>query len=210
MRVTIFGASGGTGRHLTDQSLEAGYEVVAVVRSPASITTVHERLTVVAADVFDAGSLADAVTGADAVLSALGARSRSDAVCAPAVRAIIAAMAAAGTRRIVAVSAAPVGPPDEHDTWSQRHIARPLLWRFLAEPYRDMAAMEDELRASDLDWTVLRPPRLTDKPATGRYRTAVGHNLRKGRFLSRADLAGAVLRSLDDPTTVRAAVAVAY
>jgi putative NADH-flavin reductase len=123
---------------------------------------------------------------------------------------MVTAMADTGTRRIVAVSAAPVGPPDAHDTWPQRHIGRPLLWRFLADAYRDMAAMEDTLRASDLDWTVLRPPRLTDKPATGRYRTAVGHNLRKGRFLSRADLAGAILRTLDDPDTVKAAVAVAY
>lgn len=70
--------------------------------------------------------------------------------------------------------------------------------------------MEARLRASAADWTVLRPPRLTDGPATGRCRTAVDARLRRARSLSRADLALAMLDALGDPRATRAVLTVAY
>lgn len=76
--------------------------------------------------------------------------------------------------------------------------------------YADMARMEQVLRHSDADWTIVRPPRLTDGSLTGRYRTAVNHHLRVGRAISRGDLATAILDLLENPDTVRATVAVAY
>ncbi len=70
--------------------------------------------------------------------------------------------------------------------------------------------MEDAVRASDLDWTLVRPPRLVDKPLTGAYRTAINANLRRGMVISRADVAHLMLAAVDRPETVRAAVGVAY
>ena len=70
--------------------------------------------------------------------------------------------------------------------------------------------MERVLRDSDVDWTVVRPPRLTNGPANGRYRTAVNRHLERARTISRADLAAAMLRLLDDPHAVRATVGIAY
>jgi uncharacterized protein YbjT (DUF2867 family) len=84
-----------------------------------------------------------------------------------------------------------------------------LLKSALREHYADLARMEDVLRDSELDWTVVRPPRLTDKPATGRYRTAYGQNLRRGLFASRADVAHYMLSVLDRPETFRQAVSIA-
>jgi putative NADH-flavin reductase len=70
--------------------------------------------------------------------------------------------------------------------------------------------MEDEIRTSGLDWTIVRPPRLTDKPATGRYRMALNRSVRRGYIIARADLASAILMLLEDPTASRAAIGIGY
>ena len=130
------------------------------------------------------------------------------------------AIAAAGVRRVIVVSAAPIGtvaspgrphPPghDPGDGIIIRYLADPIVKRALREHYADLARMEDVLRASDLDWTIVRPPRLTDKPVTGRYRTAYGQNLRRGVFVSRADVAHYMLSVLDNPETFHQTVGIA-
>jgi uncharacterized protein YbjT (DUF2867 family) len=90
-----------------------------------------------------------------------------------------------------------------------RYLADPIVKRALREHYADLARMEDVLRDSDLDWTIVRPPRLTSKPVTGRYRTAYGQNLRRGVFVSRADVAHYMLSILDQPETFRRTVGIA-
>jgi hypothetical protein len=108
-------------------------------------------------------------------------------------------MQEAGVRRVVAVSAAPVGtvpspgrprPPkhDPGDGFFMRHLLSPLVTAALRDLYQDLALMEDMLAGSGLEWTVVRPPRLTDGPRTGAYRTAYGRNLRRGLTVSRADV----------------------
>jgi hypothetical protein len=129
-------------------------------------------------------------------------------------------MQAAGVRRIVVVSAAPVGtipsparpdPPrrDPGDGFVMRNLAYPILRAALREVYTDLARMEDVLRESDLDWTVVRPVRLTGKPVSGTYRTAFGQNVRHGLFISRADVAHYMLRAVDEPETFRQTVGIA-
>jgi putative NADH-flavin reductase len=221
MKLTIFAATGGIGRQVLDQALAAGHDVTAVVRNPRALA--GRPLRTVAADlaVADPAALEPAVAGADAVLSGLGPRSRSDTgIASRGTRAIVRAMQATGVRRIVAVSAAPVGtvpspgrpdPPrhDPGDGLLTRRLVMPLLVAALRDVYADLALMEDELRASGLDWTVVRPPRLTDRPLTGTYRTAQGRNLRRGFLVSRADVAHLMLRVLDQPETIGQAIGVA-
>ena len=221
MKLTIVAATGGIGRHLLDQATAAGHDVTALVRNPAGLS--DEPVRVVAADLSaaDPAALESAVGGADAVLSALGPRSAADAgVTARGTRAIVDAMHATGVRRIVVVSAAPVGtvpspgrphPPkyDPGDGLLMRYLLGPLVKAALRRHYADLALMEDVLRDSDLDWTVIRPPRLNDKPVTGRYRTAYGRNLRGGMLVSRADVAHLMLRVLDEPESVRQVIGVA-
>ncbi len=91
-----------------------------------------------------------------------------------------------------------------------RNLLGPLIRTALRKPYADLALMEDILRDSGLDWTVVRPPRLTDKPTTGTYRTAYGQNLRRGLLISRADVAHLMLRVLGQPETIKQAVGIAY
>ena len=124
-------------------------------------------------------------------------------------RNIIQAMRTTGVRRLVAVSAAPLSG-DDGDTLPSRLLLTPLLWALLRPVYADMARMEDEIRQSGLDWTIVRPPRLTDKPPTGHYRMALNRSVRGGYTISRADLAAAILTLLDDPTARHAAIGIGY
>ena len=175
------------------------------------------------ADLTTAGPAAfePAVAGADAVLSGLGPRSRADAgVASRGTLAIVEAMRATGVRRVVLVSAAPVAtlaspvrpdPPrhDPGDGLVTRHLLMPLLRSTLREVYADLALMEDAVGDSALDWTVVRPPRLTDRPLSGAYRTALGRNLRGGLLVSRADVAHLMLATLDRPETIGQTIGIA-
>jgi uncharacterized protein YbjT (DUF2867 family) len=103
-----------------------------------------------------------------------------------------------------------VASDDHGTTLPHRLLAGPLLRTLLRGLYTDMASMEDTIRRSGADWTILRPPQLTDGPRTGTYRQAKDSNLRRGYRISRADLADAILASLDDPDTVKATIAIGY
>ncbi|MET9960782.1 NAD(P)H-binding protein [Streptomyces sp. NPDC006326] len=215
MELTVFGASGGVGREVVRQALDAGHEVTAVVRDPARLgVAAHDRLRVaVVADLTDEDALLPVLSGRSAVISALGAPSNKQArlapVTGPAVRAIVSAMDRAGVSRLAAVSAAPVGPDVADDGWFSRKVFLPLLRRALRDLYADLAVMEAAIRASGTQWTVIRPPRLLNRPGTGRYRRVVGANVPGGRVIARADVADALLKSLTDPSTLHHAVGVA-
>lgn len=209
-KLLIIGATRHTGYHLMRQALDSGYAVTALARDPARLDVRHERLTVLQGDVMDAATLAPALAGQDAVVSTIGVTSRAPTTLySEGMRHILQAMRETGVQRLVAVSATPLSR-DAGDTWPSRYIMKPLLLALFRPVYADMAIMEKEIRDSDLDWTILRPPRLTDKPATGRYRTALNLSVRRGNVISRADLADAILKLLDDPKTIRAAVGIGY
>jgi putative NADH-flavin reductase len=209
MKLTILGATGGTGRQLVREAIGAGHEVTAIVRRPDAITDASPQLRVVRGDLLDSQWTGEGIEGADAVLSAIGATSRGPTtVYSAGTAAVLKAMDNAGVRRILVVTADPTGPAK--DRVGEAKIIHPILWQFLRGTYEDMRRMEQTLAASDADWTVFRPPRLTNGPVTGKARTAVGKFLPRSRVVSRADLATAMLAAINDPATVRQAVAIAY
>ena len=221
MSLTVVAATGGIGRQILEQAVAAGHEVTAVVRNPKKLS---RQVRFITADLAspDPAALEAGIKGADAVVSALGPVSLSDAgVTCPGTRALVRAMQATGVRRIVVVSAAPIStvaspgrpkPPrfDPGEGFFMRHLFSPLIKAILRKHYADLAEMEDLLRESDLDWTVVRPPRLTNRALTGNYRTAFGQNLRGGMLISRADVAHLMLRVLGEPQTIGQAIGVAY
>jgi putative NADH-flavin reductase len=206
VRLTVFGASGGTGRQLVEQALATGHDVTAVVRATWQGPT-HTRLRVTVADVLDPASLSPALGGADAVLSALGSAypGRPTKLYSAGADAILTAMCDLGVRRLLAVTALPVAPAAQQSRL-QRRLVHPVLHRFFGGAYRDMRRMEAVLAASDRDWTVYRPPYLRDGPATGDYRTAVDAPVPRAWALRRADLAAAMLSAVTDNRLVRHAV----
>ncbi|MEU0087875.1 NAD(P)H-binding protein [Streptomyces sp. NPDC006274] len=210
MKLTVFGATGGIGQEIVGQALAASHQVTAVVRDPARFGVTGEALEVVRSDLRDPQELRPAVAGQHAVLSGLGARSRSDAgITARLTRAVVAAMEAEGTRRLLVVSAAPLGTPPQREPLLDRAMMS-VVGAVLKPVYDDLRAMEAELARSATDWTSVRPPKLVDRPLTGEYRTAVGGNPRSARSIGRADVAHAMLSMADDPATLKRGVGVAY
>ncbi|MEU8399660.1 NAD(P)H-binding protein [Nonomuraea sp. NPDC048892] len=211
MRLTVFGATGGTGLELLRQGLAQAHEMTAVVRDASRLPAgLRDRLDVVEADVMDADAVVPAVKDRDAVLSAMGTRERGPTtVHSASIASIMAAMGRTGSRRLLMVSASGMvtGPDDGPLV---RYVLKPLIvQRLFRHSYADLARAEGLLRAADLDWTIVRPSRLTDAGLTGSYRTAVDRNLRGGMNTTRADLAACMLELIGDATSVRHVVSVA-
>jgi uncharacterized protein YbjT (DUF2867 family) len=224
MKLTVVAATGRVGRLVLDQAVAAGHDVTAVARRPQGLPpgvrtvtadlSAPDRPTLLA-------TLTDALAGADAVISGLGPRTRADAgVVEPGTRLLLEAAEAAGVRRFSMVSAAPIGttpsparphPPrvDPGDDVLTGRVLMPVIKRVFRHVYTDLARAEDLVLASDRDWTIVRPPRLTDGPATGTYRTSTVANLPRGRTVSRADVADLMLRAVTDPALVRQIVRIA-
>jgi putative NADH-flavin reductase len=205
VKMTVFGASGGTGRILVERAAADGHAVTAVVRDAGRAP--GGGLDVVVADVMDPDAIAGAVAGRDVVISALGMRPGSrEPVCAPGAASVVTAMRAAGVRRLVVVTAAG-HVADPGDGPVTRTVVKPILGRVLRHAFADFRRTEEIVTGSGLDWTIVRPPRLTD----GRrrpYRTALDRTV--GATISRGDLADAVLAAAADPGTIRHAVGVGY
>jgi len=210
MRLSIFGATGPTGRRLVEQALARGHSVTAVARSPERMSLSHPQLQVVRGDVTDPTTIAAAIAGHDAVLSALGAPVGRAPVSLYSVGTanILATMAQHNVRRIVCVSAGGTHPgKDPNNPVFFEYVVAPLL---LGRIFDDMRRMEDLLMASNTDWTIVRPPALRDTPPTKIYRVAPAYSLPKGWQIGRADLADFILDTLDGNGYHRQALAIAY
>lgn len=210
MQIAVFGANGGTGRILTQQALDAGHDVTAVVRRPLQFPVVHERLSVVEADVHDVEAVARAVAGSEAVLSTLGVpftRKPIDVYSAGIVN-IGAAMKQHAIARVVVVSSAATQPRrHEGAGFLLNRVVQPLVTATIGKTtYADMRAMEAHLRRSDLHWTVMRPSGLFDSPVVSEYQLRENHA--DGVFTSRADLAASMLAQITSTEWIRKSVAV--
>ncbi|MFC1416596.1 NAD(P)-dependent oxidoreductase [Streptacidiphilus cavernicola] len=211
MKLTVLGATGGIGRQIVQQALDADHDVTAVVREKSRLALDHPALRVVAADPTDAWALVPFVTGRDAVLSGLGPRGRKlVGIASAGTAAALQAMAAAEVHRVIVVSAAPLAPIPDGESFFLRRIGTPMIRAVLRDSYADLAEMEALLRDSGAEWTSVRPPRLTDKPLTGGYRRVIGGAVPRGMSISRADVAHAMLSMVDDQAAFRQAVGVAY
>ena len=192
MNVVIFGASGGTGRELVRQALRDGHVVTAFVRSVESFPIENPRLKVTGGDVTRPGEVERACAGQDIVLSALGAKGKVR-VCAQGIQNILARMRARDVGRLVALSAFGAGESRNKGLYSR------ILWASLSDRMADMVVMEREILSSDVQWTIFRPPALTNGELTSTYR--LGADLRVSLFskVSRADVARAMLQVATTP-----------
>jgi uncharacterized protein YbjT (DUF2867 family) len=208
MRITVFGANGPTGRLLTGRALAAGHQVTAVTRQPDAFPLHHDRLDVAGADVFDPAAVDAAVADQDAVLSTLGVPAGKAPISTYSRGAanIIAAMKRHRVRRLAVVSSSGVDPHPYSDGGVLfNRLLLPYLTRVLGKTlYDDMRRMEALVRASDLDWTIMRPSALYQIPSVTDYTMVEGHV--DGRFTARVDLAASMLALLDDDRHLRATV----
>ena len=191
MNIVIFGANGQTGRLLTQCVLDQGHSVTAVTRKPSDFPLTHSRLRVLAADVRRSGSLDDIVAGADAVLSTLGVGFNREKVDTYSVGTanIVEAMASRGVRRLVVVSSTGAYPNSHRQSVPlSLRLFEPIITRTIGKTvYDDIRRMETVVRASELDWTIVRPSGLFDLSQRTNY--VAGEVDPVGAFTSRIDLA---------------------
>lgn len=209
MKLIIFGSTGTVGRHLVDQALSLGHEVTAVARNPEKleIEQAERTPTLVKGDVLDPASLEPVMPGHDAVICALGA-GRKGTVRSIGTRNILRAMESAGIRRLVCQSTLGVGDSAGNLNFFWKHI---MFGWFLKEAFADHVEQERYIKESDLDWVIVRPAAYTDGPATGEYKhgfPATEPDLKLK--ISRADVAGFVLKQLEDDTYLRQTPGLSY
>jgi len=208
MKLVIFGATGGTGRALVRQALVAGHEVTAFVRDPAKLGIQPERLKVVQGDISDAARVEEAVSGNEAVIGALGpTRTSASDMLRKGAANVIAAMKKHGLRRLIWQTGA--GVRDEGDGPSAIRSVMVFLLKLLSpKVLEDSEHTFAAIKASGLDWTVVRVPRLGDGPKVGGY--VLGFTPPGPKPISREDVAEFMLRQLVENIYVHRAPMIGY
>lgn len=210
MRLAIFGATGGTGRELVRQALQQGHQLTCLVRNPAT-ANLPVSVAQIPGDILDVDAVSRVIAGSDAVLSAVGARSlKQEDLLDRGILNILAGMKKNSVRRLIVLGAAGAVPASMADqSWVNR-LALPIISHtVLKYPFQDQAAQEEHLRDSDSDYTIVRPPRLTNSPGSELYRVEADHLPARAKSTPRADIADFMLKQLDDKRYLHRGVYVA-
>ena len=198
MKIVIFGSTGATGLQLVDQALAAGHTITAFARKASALSGRPAALRIVEGDVLDPRQVEAAVAGQDAVLSALGAAGKIR-ICAPGIANILAAMKGANVSRLIVLSSFGAAESRGNGLYSKA-----VRWS-LGPRMEDKDEMERLIRASDVEWTMIRAPALTNGKASGKYRLGANIPVHLWSNISRANVAHAMLKELAAPKFVRKA-----
>jgi putative NADH-flavin reductase len=191
-RVLVLGASGGTGRLIVNKALALGYETTALVRS-AEKGQQLDGARLMIGDARDEAALRQALEGQDAVISALGTPAspfKEVTLLSQATRALVNAMKAKQVRRLVAITGMGAGDSVGHGGFVFDRLIYPLLLR---KVYADKNRQEAIIRGSDLDWVLVRPSVLSDKPGNGAPRVLEDLADFHGGTIAREDVAAFVV-----------------
>lgn len=191
MKIALIGSTGRTGSHVLTGALRRGHEVTALARTPGKLAHVQERVHVVEGSSTEASALDRLLPGADAVISALGPTAREGDLHSQTAQALVEAMQRHGVARFVGVSGAGIDVPGDHKGPRDRVVSF-LIQRLGGEVVQDKPREYAVFAGSSVRWTLVRPPRLSDKPATGRVEHDA-HRPGRSTSITRADLAGFLL-----------------
>src|SRR5512141_2589180 len=205
MKIVVFGASGRMGIKVVELALEAGHNVTAFLRTPSKIAIQHPNLALFQGDVMDVAAVEKAVVGQEVVFSVLGPTRPPEpgmnSMLETAAKNIVAAMRKHGIRRLISTTGAGVPQPEDQPKVADR-LVNTMLNLLQKNFVLDASASVKVIQASDLDWTIVRFPRVMDGAHTGRYRVAyIGKD--SGTQISRGDGADFVLRELTEKKWVR-------
>lgn len=210
MNILVIGANGGIGKNAVEAALAAGHKVTALVRNPAKLTLAHANLEIIKGDVRQPETFERYLEKKDAVISALGEKmDEPTTLYSEGNRTLIKAMEKKGIRRAFFISASaieisPVQP------FYIRLATKYIVQKLFGHGYADQRIMEKLIKESSIDWTIMRPPRLTDKPRTGRYRFAINSFLKNCLTISRADVAHFMINNICNAATYKATIEIAY
>jgi len=209
MKLIIFGATGGTGRHLINQSLEQGHSVTAFARNPKSLQIQHEKLHLIKGDVLNLGSVQSAIDGHDAVFCTLGTPAMNKSMLRTnGTKNIIQAMQQSTTKRLICQSGMGCGDSKVLLPFHYKYIIFPLMLRYV---YADHESQEQHVSESQLNWTIIRPAALSNGKHTSRYWHGFAANdATLSIKISRADVADFMLKQLSDNTYLHKSPSVSY
>ena len=210
LNILVIGANGGIGKNVVEQALEAGHHVTALVRNPAHLTLAHINLEIIQGDILHPEAFGKYLTNQDAVISALGEKKDvPTTLYSEGARNLLAAMKKKGLQRVFFISAQAIEISPAQPFFI-RLITKYIVQKLFGHGYADQRIMERLIKESDTNWTIVRPPRLTDKPLTARYRFAVNEFLKNCFSISRADVAHFMLNNITNELIYKATVEVAY
>jgi len=191
MEIVVIGSTGGTGLEVVKQGIQRGHMISTLERHPEKLNGISGIASVVKGDALNSGDVRSAIAGQDAVISVLGDPEPA--------RNILAAMNEERIRRAIWVSAWPIAGKKP---W----ILIKFSWLMFGKHYKMLAEMEQIVSKSDIDWTIVRPPRLTNAKKSGNVRILRDDNLPSGPYsISRADLAAILLDEAESSMNVRTA-----
>ena len=202
MHILIVGATRGTGRQLLEQALMAGHTITALARNPQRLATQHQRLKIVKGDILDAESVALAMAGQNAVCCAIGVKSPwpGPTVFSEGTRNLLQAMKKTGVKRLICVTGIGAGDSRGHGGFLYDSIVLPFLFKPV---YADKDRQESLIKASDVEWTIVRPGFLTNGPLTKNYRMPTNMTGVTAGWISRADVAHFILKEFESNLYLR-------
>lgn len=213
MNIALFGASGATGKLLTERCLAAGHTVSALVRTPDKFVF-KDKVRIVQGSAFDSAAITETLAGADAVLSALGAKSpfRNENILPRAIPLIVKSMSEQGVRRIIALGSAGALPTSlSKQPAYRRWIVQNIVYKvFLKYPVLEQISQYQTLSTSNLNWTMVMPPMLLNAPARGTYRIDGEVLPPNGSRISRSDVAHFMMQQLTTTQWLRKGVYITW
>lgn len=210
INVLLFGITGRTGKLIAEQLLANEYKVTAIARKPEMVRIKHPDLQIVEGDILNSSSYSDHIKYCDAVLSAVGESSTQPTnLYSSGIECVLKEMQIAGRDRLICISACPVEIGAEVAFWL-RWLMKYVIQKIFKNGYADMRIMEQRLKASGTNWTIVRPPMLTNKPARHKYKIAINGHLRTPFSISRTDLANYMAGIIENAETFHSTVEIAY
>jgi len=210
LNILIIGAYGGIGKNAVEIALNKGHYVTAMVRDPAKLAITHSNLKIVKGDIMHPETFENYLNNQDAIISAVGGKmNEPTTLYSEGNNNLLKAMKKMNINRAFFISAAaieisPVQP------FIIRLATKYIVQKLFGWGYADQRVMEKLVKESNINWTVMRPPRLTNKPATGNYRIAINSFLKKCLSISRADVAGFMVDNINNEKTYKAIIEISH
>ncbi|HWK07993.1 MAG TPA: NAD(P)H-binding protein [Puia sp.] len=212
--ILIIGANGGIGRQAVEIALKEGHLVTALLRNPANLPLTHPNLTIVKGDIMDPKTFEKYLDDKDVVISAIGVRgglrgNKPTTLYSQGNANLLQAMKERRVGRVFFISASAIEISPVLPLFA-RLVAKYIIQKLLRNMYADLRVMEQLAKESGADWTIIRPPRLIDKPVTGHYRVAINSFLKNCLAISRAEVAHFMVHNIANEATYRTTIEIGY
>lgn len=208
--IAVLGANGGIGKQVVLAALKAGHSITAILRTPSNLQISHLNLQIVQGDVMKPETLDKYLKNKDVIVSAIGKNSLKNTILySKGNKNLLESMKRVGANRAFFISASGLEVNPSHSLLV-KFATKFILQSLLRNMYADLLRMEKIVKASDINWTIMRPPKLLDTSLTGSYRTAIDKFIINGLKISRSDVAHFIVNNISNKSIFKKTVEIAY